>query len=409
MPVEQYPGYTRSNQRPLPKSPEWRAESDYLGGGHPNGGGPEQKQKPKSSFAPIWLDDITVNDEPSYIVEGIIPAGPSFGEIPAPPKSLKSFFLADLLMHIAIGKPYAGRQVQQGLVVYITSEGVQGVKRRLVAMRRYHGVEGKKIPFILITVMPNLGAGDGDCNQLIQEIRDKIGASTILIRAIVIDTLRRATPGRSENDPKDMGVFLANADTLAQAFTCFVGVAHHSPRSDDSRGSGTNAIEGACDVILPVTRHTGDIPRATVTIGRMKDGEEGLSWTFEVHSIPVGEDRNGKPKSGGYVVLVDQPAIKEAADTKPKTRKEPASLSALRAALTEALDATGKTIHIYGNGPKVKAATVSSVLAEFRRRHVTGNDNPKLRADAQRKAFERALEKLPINRGIQDGIEYLWT
>jgi AAA domain len=91
--------------------------------------------------------------------------------------------------------------------------------RRLVAMRRYHG----------------LGTG--------------------------IDTLRRATPGKSENDPKDMSVFLANADALAQHFGCFVGVAHHSPRSDDKRGSGTNAIEGACDVILPVTRcDHGDVP-----------------------------------------------------------------------------------------------------------------------------------------------------
>src|SRR5215471_7625344 len=33
MTVEQYPGYTRKNERPLPKSPEWRADGDFLGGG----------------------------------------------------------------------------------------------------------------------------------------------------------------------------------------------------------------------------------------------------------------------------------------------------------------------------------------------------------------------------------------
>jgi hypothetical protein len=120
----------------------------------------------KSKFTPIMLDDVTVDDEPAYIVDGIIPAGPSFGEIPAPPKSLKSFFLTDLLMHIAIGKPYAGRQVQQGVTAYVTSEGVRGVKCRAVAMRRYHQVEGKKVPFILVPVMPNLGTGDGDRKQL---------------------------------------------------------------------------------------------------------------------------------------------------------------------------------------------------------------------------------------------------
>jgi AAA domain len=148
----------------LPDGPTWNGQTgpepppaDYPEAGNENEVPPvDQPSKPRRSFAPILLDDITVDEEPSYIVEGIIPAGPSFGEIPAPPKSLKSFFLADLLMHIAIDIPYAGRKVQHGAVIYITSEGVQGVKRRLVAMRRYHGVEGKRIPFALVPVMPNL-------------------------------------------------------------------------------------------------------------------------------------------------------------------------------------------------------------------------------------------------------------
>jgi hypothetical protein len=42
-------------------------------------------------------------------------------------------------MHVAMGKSYGGRTVQQGAVVYVTSEGVKGVKRRLIAMRRHHG------------------------------------------------------------------------------------------------------------------------------------------------------------------------------------------------------------------------------------------------------------------------------
>jgi hypothetical protein len=230
---------------------------------HPDCSTASRRHAPKRSFTPVFLDDIDIDDEPAYIVDGIIPAAPSFGETPAPPKSLKSFFLADLLLHIAIGKDYAERKVLRGAVVYITSEGVQGVKRRLVAMRRHHGVEGKRIPFALVPVMPNLGSGTEDLEALKAAIAKEIEPLNVPVRAIVIDTLRRATPGKSENDPKDMSVFLANADALAQAFTCFVGVAHHSPRSDDSRGSGTNAIEGACDVILPVTRcDIGDTPRA---------------------------------------------------------------------------------------------------------------------------------------------------
>jgi hypothetical protein len=158
---------------------------------------------------------------------------------------------------------------------------------------------------------------------------------------------------------------------------------------------------------MPVERQEdAKPPRAIVTVDRMKDGDEGLSWTFEVHSMEVGRDQNKKPKLGGYVVIVEKPAIKEAA--KPKEPKEPATVSALRAAFTEALDTTGKTIRVRGNGPLVKAVPVSDVRAEFNRRHVTGNEDPDKRADAQYKAFSRALERLPLNRGVQDGIEWLW-
>jgi hypothetical protein len=258
-----------------------------------------------SRFTPTWLDNITVDEDPAYIVEGIIPAGPSFGIIPAPPKSLKSFLLTDLLMHLAIGKPYADRRVQQGVVVYITSEGIQGVRRRLVAMRRYHEVEGKSVPFALIPAMPNLGAGRQDLDQLIAEINKAISGLTLPVRAVVVDTLRRATPGKSENDPKDMSVFIANCEAIATIFNCFVGAVHHSPRSDETRSSGTNAIDAAADVILQVNRPDPHAPRATVTVGRLKDGEEGDKWAFEVRSMQVGIDRDGAPKYGGYVVLTE--------------------------------------------------------------------------------------------------------
>jgi hypothetical protein len=387
--------------------------------GHGDGGrrrfGPADEEPGtarRRRFVPVFLDDITVDNEPSYIVEGLIPAGPSFGLIAGLPKSLKSFLLKDVFLHIAIGIDYAGRKVQQGVTVYVTSEGVPGVNRRLVAMRRHHKVEGKKIPFILVPAMPNLGTGEGDRDELIAEIKAALAKAGLPadtpIRAIAIDTLRRATPGKSENDAKDMSTFIANCDAIATEFKCFVGAVHHSPRSDSTRGSGTNAIEGAADVILSVVRSDATTARATITIERMKDGEEGMSWSIEVRSMEVGLDRKENPKFGGYVVIVEEPAVKEAAASKSKERREPATVSALRAAFTEALDACGKTIRVRGDGPSVKAVQVSNVRAEFNRRHVTGNEDPEKRADAQYKAFNRALERLPLNRGLQDGIEWLW-
>jgi AAA domain len=359
-------GFTRSQKRPWPEE---------------NGG----DEPPR--FAPVWLDDIKIDSEPAYIVEGIIPAGPSLGETAAPPKSLKSFFLKDLGLHIAAGKPYRGRDVLQGAVIYITSEGVRGVKRRLVAMRRHHGVEGKKIPFALIPTMPNLGTGTADLEVLIAAIttatKDFVN---VPVRMIVIDTLRRATPGKNENDAKDMSVFLDNCNTLAVTFRCHVNFAHHSPRSDNNRGSGTNAVDGACDVILSVSRcDDGKTPRATVTIVEMKDGEDGDAWTFELRTMQVGIVKK-KPLQGGYVLLSEGAAVKV---KKKPTLSDKQKL--VHTALAEALAEVGtEPPSAEQIPPSVKNVVTNKQWRQFAHRRDISKGTKK----AKDKAFERAAERL---------------
>ncbi len=298
---------------------------------HVNG---KKKGRRTSRFAPIWLHDIEEDRDPIWLIDGIIPVGPSIGETAAPPKSLKSFFLADLFMHVAIDTPYAGRKVMHGAVMYITSEGVRGVKRRLRAMRKHHGVETENIPFALISMMPNLGTGDDDLKALIEAIQTKMKDIKVPLRAIAIDTLRKATPGKDENSAKDMSVVLANCEALAQLFACHVHIAHHSPRYDSSRGSGTNAIEGACDAILSGARcDVGKVPRATIKIAEMKDGESGDSWTIEIRTNEI----------GCYVVVVEPPARRTASEQSRKGKKPltPAAKIA-KDALTEAICEMGQ-------------------------------------------------------------------
>jgi hypothetical protein len=382
-----------------PKPGEGDRSHDREGAGAVNGSG-----APAQAFSPTWLDDVRIDEEPAYIVEGVIPAGPSFGLIPAPPKSLKSFFLADLLMHIAIGKPYAGRAVRPGIGVYVTSEGVSGVKRRLVAMRRHHDVEGKKVPFALVPVMPNLGSGGEDRDKLIAAIKTATAGLKSVVRVIVIDTLRRATIGKSENKPEDMSVFIANCEVIAAAFKCFVGAIHHSPRSDEGRSSGTNALDAAADVILPVTRcDVGGIPRATVTVARMKDGDEGATWTFELRTMTVGVDRNGKPKVGAYVIVIDQSSVTEPVD-EPKTKKLPKGAPIALRALSEAIDECGVVPPACNYIPSnVKTVSIDQWRTYAYKRGIsTGGDR------AQQKAFKTATAALIENQFVGCWNEQVW-
>jgi hypothetical protein len=155
----------------------------------------ENKEHPRvERFKELCLDDINLDeDEAVWLIEGLLPAGPSFGAIVGWPKSLKSFVKQHCGLHIAAGLSYCGRAVRQGAVIYFTNEGIRGVKHRLVAMKL-------------------------DLNL------------------------------------------------------------HHSPRSDGARSSGSNTLDAALDVMWSSVRQ-GKEPKATVSLGFMKDGaDDGVSW-----------------------------------------------------------------------------------------------------------------------------------
>jgi RecA-family ATPase len=46
--------------------------------------------------------------------------------------SVKTFILLDLLLHIALGWPWAGRRVVQAPTIYIAAEGAAGLHKRKI-------------------------------------------------------------------------------------------------------------------------------------------------------------------------------------------------------------------------------------------------------------------------------------
>jgi hypothetical protein len=301
-----------ADEPPPPDGPE-----DYQGSSAPASAAPHATR-----FNLEMLDEITIADDPVELVQGLLPMGPALGVVFGPPKSLKSFLLTHIGLHIAADQPFCGRAVQGGAVVYVTSEGIRGVRRRLIAARRALDIEGRKVPFALVSTMPNLGAGEGDRIALQNAIADRLQAIGAPVRMIILDTFRRAMPGKSENEQKDVSIVVDNCEALARAFGCLVVLVHHSPRSNDQRGSGSNAIDAAADLMWSVIRDevTG---AATASVVRYKDGEEGDTWSFELRPIEIAVDRDGHPISSCSVHVTVEPARK-ATTTKPSATLSPA-------------------------------------------------------------------------------------
>lgn len=268
-------------------------------------------------FSIRMVDEITVGDDPVELVQGILPMGPALGIAFGPPKSLKSFLLTYVAFHIAADREFCGRQVQAGAVVYVTSEGIRGVERRLIAGRRDMGLEGRNVPFALISTMPNLGAGENDRKELQAKISETLQHLRQPLRLIIIDTMRRAMPGKSENEQKDVSVVVDNCEALARAFNCLVFLVHHSPRSTDERGSGSNAVDAAADLMWSVARDESS-GEATATVARYKDGEEGDTWSFRLRTLEIATDRDGNPINSCAVEITAEPERKAGSRSKRK-------------------------------------------------------------------------------------------
>lgn len=371
---------------------------------HPPQGEPASAPS-KNHFKLEMLDDIVLTDDPVELVRGILPMGPALGVVFGPPKSLKSFLLTHIGLHIADNREFCGRAVQGGAVVYVTPEGIRGAKRRLIASRRELGIEGHAVPFALVSVMPNLGAGPEDRITLQQEVTEALKHIGVPLRVIVIDTMRRAMPGKSENEQKDISIVVDNCEALARAFNCLVILVHHSPRSDDNRGSGSNALDAAADLMIGVTRDeaTG---RARATVVRYKDGEEGDTWEFELRRAEIGTDRQGNPIVSCYVDVTVEPERRTA--PKPAKDKPSAAQQRIYDILVDAVAEAGVSgLAGAAAPPSMRAITYATLKAHAKKQGWWDESDKKTDHSSQTR-FKARLNELAGKHVIGLTAEYVW-
>ena len=116
-------------------------------------------------FTLMPFDEVEVGTDRTYVVKGIIPRS-GLVVVWGPPKCGKSFWVYDLVMHVALGRPYRGRRVRQRPVVYLALEGSRGFKARIKAFQRRFIAEGAgPTPFYLVA----------DALNLVQDHTDLIG------------------------------------------------------------------------------------------------------------------------------------------------------------------------------------------------------------------------------------------
>lgn len=194
-----------------------------------------------------------------HLIDSVLPVGGLtmlWGESTAG----KSFLALDWSLHIVYGREWHGRKVRPGRVFYMAGEGEVGLKKRVVAWRKHHGI----------------AEPTGD-RFTIHNLKHVAAFETLPVEQyaipkcdlIVIDTLNRWSEG-DENDAADMGAWLRVAQKLSDlAGDAAVLVIHHA-RKDGDQYRGSTAIKAAVDAEFEIS---GDRTGVNVTHHKSKDEE----------------------------------------------------------------------------------------------------------------------------------------
>ncbi len=343
-------------------------------------------------FQLVPFEKIALDTTPAYLVKGLVPRV-GLTVVWGPPKCGKSFFVFDLVMHVALGWEYRGKRVRQGHVVYCALEGAEGFRGRVEAFRFTRLAETSvEVPFHLMASPMTLVA---DHAALVASIRDTLG--TVSPGVVVIDTLNRSLAG-SESDDRDMAAYVKAADAIRDAFKCAVIIVHHCGH-DASRPRGHSSLMGAVDAQLSVKRDAADNIIATIDL--MKDGAQGEEVASQLEVVEVGVDDDGDPITSCVIVPVEGLAFSRSTGRSRLTKGDKIALAALQEAISDVGVVPLAASHI---PPAVRTVTVAQWRDYAFRRGICSSDEPR----AKRMAFQRASEALVAATAVAIWEPYAW-
>lgn len=221
----------------------------------------------------------------TWLVKNFLPKA-TLGVIYGESGSGKSFLAYDLCAAVARGlETWCGKRITKGRVLIIVAEGAQGFRQRIDAYCHQQGISPRDFEvdyisdFIPNLTMPNL------ITDLIKEINEREPYDLI-----VMDTFAQVMPGADENSGKDVGAALAQCKRIHAQTGAMVLLVHHSGKDAGKGARGWSGLRAAADVELEITRKEND---RAIKVTKLKDGQDGASMGFKLHTVTLGEDEDG--------------------------------------------------------------------------------------------------------------------
>jgi AAA domain/DnaB-like helicase N terminal domain len=216
--------------------------------------------QPVTGLTSIGLEQL-VHEHPRLhdpVIDGLLRVGET-ANIIAPAKTGKSFLAGGLAWSVATGRPWLGRDVQQGHVLILDNELHQAtLANRLNRIAYEMQIENQdRTGLDVISLRGKLTS--------VADLQYTVAVEPGQYRLVVIDALYRMLPqGTSENDNAQMMQVYNQLDTLADKWQSAIVVVHHSSKGNQGEkavtdvGAGAGSIARAADSHIVLREHEAE-------------------------------------------------------------------------------------------------------------------------------------------------------
>lgn len=220
-----------------------------------------------SVYRVLTIDELATLKPPEWRIDGIFPVYGS-STIYGAFESFKTFAALDMLLPLAVGMPWLGREVKKTSVLYIAGEGQHGLAQRILGWCEARNEGRRPAGFRVLpeaVAIPVAGSLD-KLLRTIDALPEPPGV-------VVLDTITRMSGGGSLNDEKDMQQYVMAMDRLRLHTGGHVMNVGHSGKDREKGLLGSTVLPAAMETIICVERK-GD--RLTLINsnpkGKQKDG-----------------------------------------------------------------------------------------------------------------------------------------
>ena len=303
-----------------------------------------------NSSSKSW-SDIKFDGKEEWLIKGFLPRR-GVAAIYGKPGSFKSFVAMHIALGVALGRPWGGRRVYEGSVVYIGAEGAAGLRKRKAGYVQAWDDLPANVNFSLISAAPNLGTDTGDLPALIAAI-DAAHTIKPAPALIVIDTAAKAIGSADENGA-GMAAFAGNCEALARHFGCLVLAVHHVGYGENAqqRMRGHSSFHGGVDAQILCERPEGTSYITTLTLQKLKDDASDIRLDARLERVVVDYDEDGEEVSTLIVNEIAVAAAAAVADKKPTVTPAQRLMTDI---ILQAINEARETIKPFADGPDVRA------------------------------------------------------